>query len=101
MAINRRIRACAVTAILLVAVAACAPAPEPVAVSGDRDGLVLEAGVTVSGDSVAVDLVVRNERAEPVDLVATQCGRVVDAELARTVFLPEGRLWDGSVQAVK
>jgi hypothetical protein len=82
-------------------VAACSPAPEPVTLSGDHDGLSLRAGVTDTGHSIAVDVLLRNERAEPVAVVPDQCGRVVDVELERTVFRPKGRQWEGSVQAVK
>ena len=81
--------------------AACSPAPEPVAVAGEHDGLTVEGQVTSTGGSIAVDVVVRNNREEPIHLVPDQCGRVVDAELERTEFLPEGKRWEGSVQAVK
>ncbi|HEU5203803.1 MAG TPA: DUF4241 domain-containing protein [Candidatus Limnocylindrales bacterium] len=82
-------------------VVACSAAPEPVTLSGDRDGLTLQAGVTNTGHSIAVDVLLRNERAEPVAVLPDQCGRVVDVELERTEFRPEGRQWVGSVQAVK
>jgi hypothetical protein len=82
-------------------VAACSAAPEPVTLSGERDGLTLQAGVTNTGHSIAVDIVLRNERVEPVVVVPDQCGRVVDVELERTEFRPEGRQWRGSIQAVK
>jgi hypothetical protein len=82
-------------------VAACSPAPEPVTLSGERDGLMLQAGVTNTGHSIAVDVVLRNERVEPVVVVPDQCGRVVDVELERTELRPEGRRWEGSIQAVK
>ncbi|HSK52321.1 MAG TPA: DUF4241 domain-containing protein [Clostridia bacterium] len=101
MPFNPRSRAPAVLTTLLVVVAACAPAPDPIGVSGERDDLVLDAEVAASRDSLVVDLVVRNERAEPVHLVPTQCGRVVDVELERTLFRPEGKRWTGSVQTVK
>jgi hypothetical protein len=84
-----------------IALAACSPAPEPVALSASHDGLTIRAGVTNTGHSVAVDLVLRNERVEPVVLVPNQCGRIVDVELERTEFRPEGRRWEGSLQAVK
>jgi Protein of unknown function (DUF4241) len=87
--------------VLLIAAAACAPAPEPIAISGEHDGLTVEGQVTSSGGSIAVDVTVRNHREEPIHLVPDQCGRVVDVELERTTFLPEGKRWDGSVQAVK
>ena len=86
---------------LLLAVAACSPGPEPVAVSGEHDRLAVEGQVSSTGSSIAVDVVVRNDREEPIHLVPDQCGRVTDVELERTTFLPEGKHWDGSVQAVK
>ena len=87
--------------MLLIAAAACAPAPESVAISGEQDGLAVEGQVTSTGSSIAVDVVVRNNREEPIHLVPDQCGRVVDVELERTTFLPEGQRWEGSVQAAK
>ena len=69
--------------------------------SGEHDGLAVEGQVTSTGDSIAVDVVVRNDREEAIHLVPDQCGRVVDVELERTTFRPEGKRWDGSVQAVK
>ena len=74
---------------------------EPVSISGEHDGLAVEGQVTSTGSSIAVDVVVRNDRDEPIHLVPDQCGRVVDVELERTTFQPEGTRWDGSVQAVK
>ena len=82
-------------------VSACAPSAEPVSVSGEHEGLAVEGQVTSTGSSIAVDVVVRNDRDEPIHLVPDQCGRVVDVELERTEFLPEGKRWEGSVQAVK
>ena len=96
---RRRVIALALTAAF--AVAACSPAPEPVVTTGERDGLVVEGRVTSTGRSIAVDVVVSNDRGEPIHLETSQCGRVVDVELERTAFRPEGRVWDGSVQAVK
>src|SRR5262245_33714907 len=87
--------------VVSLAIAACSPSPEPVGITGEHDGLTLTAGVTNTGQSVAVDLVLKNERDEPVVLVPDQCGRVVDVELERTEFRPEGTRWDGSIQAVK
>ena len=84
-----------------LALAACSPAPEPVPVSAEHDGLAVEGQVTSTGGSIAVDVVVRNNREEPIHLVPDQCGRVVDVELERTAFQPEGTRWEGSVQAVK
>ncbi len=84
-----------------MALSACAPSAEPVSLSGDHDGLAVEGQVTSTGSSIAVDVVVRNDREEPIHLVPDQCGRVVDVELERTEFLPEGKRWEGSVQAVK
>jgi uncharacterized protein DUF4241 len=87
--------------LLAFLVVACSAAPKPVTLSGDRDGLMLQAAVTNTGHSIAVDVLLRNERAEPVVVVPDQCGRVVDVELERTEFRPEGRRWEGSIQAVK
>ena len=87
--------------LLAVLLPACSPAPEPVTLSGEHDRLTLQAGVTNTGHSIAVDVVLRNERVESVVVVPDQCGRVVDVELERTEFRPEGRQWEGSVQAVK
>ena len=87
--------------LLALLVVACSAAPEPVTLSGHREGLTLQAGVTNTGHSIAVDVVLRNERVEPVVVVPDQCGRVVDVELERTEFRPEGQRWEGSVQAVK
>ena len=84
-----------------LALAACSPAPEPVPVSAEHDGLAVEGQVTSTGGSIAVDVVVRNNREEPIHLVPDQCGRVVDVELERTAFQPEGTRWEGSIQAVK
>ena len=84
-----------------MAASACAPSAEPVGVSGEHDGLAVEGQVTSTGNSIAVDVVVRNDREEAIHLVPDQCGRVVDVELERTTFRPEGKHWDGSVQAVK
>ncbi len=80
---------------------ACAPTPEPVGVSGEHDGLAVDGQVTSTGNSIAVDVVVRNDREEPIHLVPDQCGRVVDVELERTAFQPVGKHWDGSIGAVK
>jgi hypothetical protein len=80
---------------------ACAPAPDAVAISGDHRGLTLGADVAATDRSITIDALVRNERDEPIHLVPDQCGRVTDVELERTVFRPEGKRWEGSVQAVK
>ena len=85
----------------LMAVAACAPAAEPVSFSGDHGGLTVNAMVSATDSSIVLETRVRNVRDEPVLLVPDQCGRVMDVELERTEFLPEGRRWDGSIQAVK
>jgi GH15 family glucan-1,4-alpha-glucosidase len=53
---------------LLVVVAACEPAPEPVAMSGEHDGLVVDSQVMDTGSSIAVDVVVRNQRDEARDV---------------------------------
>jgi hypothetical protein len=87
--------------VLLVAAAACAPAPEPVAISGEHDGLTITANVVASDRSITIETLVRNERADLVHLVPDQCGRVTDVELERTEFLREGQRWDGPVQVVK
>ena len=85
----------------LMAVSACAPSAEPVSFSGDHEGLTVDAIVSATGSSIVLETHVRNERDEAVQLVPDQCGRVTDVELERTEFLPEGRGWDGSIQAVK
>lgn len=94
-------RRAALPVIAALVVTACSPAPESVDVSASRDGLSLRAAVTNTGRAVAVDLVLRNGRPEPIVLVPDQCGRVVDVELERTRFRPKGLQWEGSVQAVK
>jgi Protein of unknown function (DUF4241) len=98
--LTRRVRT-ALGAALIVVAGACSPAPEPVAIAGEHDGLAVNGQVTSTGSAIAVDVFVRNDREEPVHLVPDQCGRVVDVELERTAFLPAGKQWDGSVQAVK
>ena len=87
--------------MLLIAAAACAPSAEPVSFSGDHKGLTVNAMVSATDSSIVLETRVRNERDEAVQLVPDQCGRVTDVELERTEFLPEGRGWDGSIQAVK
>ena len=84
-----------------MASSACAPTAEPVSISGDHKGLAVSATVSATGSSIVLETRVRNERDEPVLLVPDQCGRVTDVELERTEFLPEGRRWDGSIQALK
>ena len=69
--------------------------------SGDRDGLVLQAEMHATANSVVIEVVVRNDRTELVHLASDQCGRVTEARLVRTQFEPEGDRWSGSVQAVK
>jgi uncharacterized protein DUF4241 len=69
--------------------------------SGDRQGLVLQAEMHATADSVVIEIVVRNTRSELVHLASDQCGRVTEARLVRTQFEPEGDRWAGSVQAVK
>ena len=88
-------------AVALFAAVSCAPSAEPVSTSGEHDGLTVEGRVTSTGSSIAVDAIVRNDREEPIHLVPDQCGRVVDVDLERTSYLPEGKRWDGSIQAVK
>jgi hypothetical protein len=99
--VGRTPRARVVLAGLLIAVAACSPTPDPVAMSGEHEGLVVEGQVTDSGSSIVVDVVVRNQRDDIVHLETDQCGRVTDVELERNVYRPEGRHWGGSIQAVK
>jgi hypothetical protein len=84
-----------------MAVSGCAPSAERVSISGEHEGLAVQAQVSSTGSSIAVDVQVRNDRDEAIHLVPDQCGRVTDVELERTVFRPEGKRWDGSVQAVK
>jgi hypothetical protein len=69
--------------------------------SGVHDGLIVEGQVIDTGSSIAVDVVVRNQRDEVIHLETDQCGRVTDVELERTTFRREGRRWGGSIQAVK
>ena len=85
----------------ILAVAGCLPQPKPVAIAAEHDGLELAASISNTGSSIAIDVLVRNRRTDPVALVPDQCGRVVDVELERTRFLPEGQRWEGSIQAVK
>ncbi|HEV8251610.1 MAG TPA: DUF4241 domain-containing protein [Gaiellaceae bacterium] len=72
-----------------------------ISVSGEREGLSLEAKVSARGDSLFVEARVRNDRARPVYLDADQCGRVTEAVLARTKLEPEGRRWHGPLAAAK
>ena len=69
--------------------------------SGEHDGLVVEGQVTDTGSSIAVEVLVRNQRDEVVHLETDQCGRIVDVELERTTFRRQGRHWGGSIQAAK
>ena len=73
----------------------------PVRSSADRDGLTVSAETTASGESIVVETVVENHRARSLYLVPTQCGRVTEVVLARTIFQPEGETWNGSLGALK
>jgi Protein of unknown function (DUF4241) len=96
----RRIAALACGAALVSACSGGEP-ERAVSVSGERDGLSLEAKVSARGDSLFVEARVRNDRARPVYLDADQCGRVTEAVLARTKLEPEGRRWRGPLATVK
>ena len=80
---SHRARLAIVLALATIPVA-CAPAPAPF--SGEHGGLVVEGQVTDTGSSIAVDVVVRNERDEVVHLETDQCGRVTDVELDERCF---------------
>jgi hypothetical protein len=67
----------------------------------EREGLVLEADLQATTTELIAEVVVRNERSEPVHLVPDPCGRVSEVMLVRTKLLPEGRRWNGAIQAVK
>ncbi len=69
--------------------------------SADRDGLTLSAETTASSDSIVVETVVQNHGAGSVFLAPTQCGRVTEVVLARTILQPEGETWSGSLGALK
>ena len=87
--------------LLLVGVAGCgggAPAPS---VTGRRDGLELRATVHRTDKAIVVDTRVRNAGTGPVTLGTDLCGRVTVAVVAPEQFAPEGRTWNGSVQAAK
>ena len=87
--------------IAVLAFAACSPAAKSAPITGDHDGLHVDGQVSATGSSIAVEAQVRNDRDEAIHLVPDQCGRVMDVELERTEFRPEGRSWDGSIGAVK
>jgi hypothetical protein len=97
----------ALTRIVLIALcllaAGCNSAPDrpPVSASGELHGLSLRTDLGYSNGSLIVEARVRNNRPEVVYLDADQCGRVTEAALARTIFEPVGRIWSGSLQAVK
>jgi hypothetical protein len=69
--------------------------------SGERDGLTLSVDLHPTSDSLVVETTVRNGRTGDVHLDADQCGRITELVLARTVFEPEGKTYDGSLAAVK
>jgi Protein of unknown function (DUF4241) len=94
-------RGAALVFATVLALSACSPAAKSASLSGEHDGLRVDGQVSAAGSSIAVDVQVRNDRDEAVHLVPDQCGRVTDVELERTVFRPEGKSWDGSVQVVK
>ncbi|MGH2418287.1 MAG: hypothetical protein ACRDFY_08120, partial [Candidatus Limnocylindria bacterium] len=76
-------------------------ASPPDALSAERDGLILEADLRATTTELIAEVVVRNERPDPVHLVPDQCGRVTEVFLVRTACQPEGRRWDAGMQAVK
>ncbi|MFL5640743.1 MAG: DUF4241 domain-containing protein [Chloroflexota bacterium] len=91
----------AVVSVALASIA-CGPADPPsVTVSGDQNGLTLDVSLRRTGDSLRADTVVRNTRDTPIHLDTTQCGRVSEVILSRTVFQPEGKTYAGSLGAVK
>lgn len=97
------------SAIVIVLIAAaglsaggCAALDSPgIAASGDHDGLMLDTRVRATPDSLVVDTTVRNTRTTPVHLDATQCGRVTEVILVRTVLQPEGATYTGSLDGLK
>jgi hypothetical protein len=90
-----------VTALGLAAFLVGCATPVSVDISAESDDLTLTAKVTAAGGSIVVESLLRNGRDGAVHVVPDQCGRVMDVELERTVFEPEGATWDGSLQVVK
>jgi hypothetical protein len=74
---------------------------KPVSASGDRRGLDLRMTLSATGDSLVIETRVSNKRGEAVHVVSDQCGRITEVVVARTRFEPTGRIWGGSLQAVK
>src|SRR4051794_16188237 len=72
-----------------------------VTASGDHDGLILDVRLRPAAESIRADAVVRNTRDTAVHLDATQCGRVTEVILARTVLEADGASYAGSLDAVK
>ncbi len=100
VASNGRLRALLVGCLVVVG---CTTQTSATAVrsSAERDGLTLSAETTASGDSIVVETLVENHRARSLSLVPTQCGRVTEVVLARTILQPEGETWSGSLGALK
>jgi hypothetical protein len=69
--------------------------------SGERDGLRLEVGLVQAHGVIGVEARVENRRQRPVFLVPDHCGGVTSAFLVRTRLQPQGRAWNGSLQALK
>jgi Protein of unknown function (DUF4241) len=90
-------------AIVIVAAAACtgAPAAAPIVSVAERSGMSLHVVLSAEPDSLVVESRLENGGAERVHLVPDQCGRVMEALLARTVRADLGRTWPGSVGALK
>jgi hypothetical protein len=88
---------------VLLASSACAgaPVPSPVTSEASRDGLALDVALSAGPHSLIVESQLANEGAEPVHVVPTQCGRVMEALLARTTTSDPGRSFGGSVGALK
>jgi len=93
--------ACLLAAATLVV--SCSPGAQAksATVSVQREGLELTVSFSATPDSAVADVVLHNGRSVSVALVPDQCGRVTEALLVRTAFEPEGRTWEGSVQAAK
>jgi Protein of unknown function (DUF4241) len=96
-------RSALAVSLLLLATFACAgaPAATPVTSTAERGGMALEVALSAGPDSLVVTSQLENEGSEPVHVVPTQCGRVMEALLARTIMSDEGHSWGGSVGALK